>query len=360
MELMSNEKKPSADAMLAWATRCLQKQGAAPAVAQAMATHLVAGDLLGFRTHGLLRLRYNLQALQRGQTKPAGAPEVVQRRAAIELWDADLLSGLYVLPQAVARAIAMARDCGTGTVIVRRTQHVAALAVYLEQAIDAGMLIQMMCSTPAQEVVAPYGAKSACFSPNPFAIGVPTQTEPVLLDMSLSMTAAGKVRTALAEQKQLPYAALITPEGDYSCDPATFVAEPGSVLASLGGKELGYKGTGLNLFSELWTLALSNYGRADALPDDADANTVWLQVVDPTAVAPEGAFEQQASALVESLKNSQPIDPQQPVRVPGAGALATRARQLESGVEYSAATWRQLQWCAEFCDEPLPMAASAE
>ena len=351
---MSDEKKPSAQAMQAWAERCLVKQGATLDVAQAMAKHLLAGDLMGFRTHGLLRLRYNLQALAKGQTRGDGQVAVLSKRAAIELWDAQLLSGLYVMPQAVARALAMARDYGTGTIVVRRAQHVAALAVYLEQATAAGMLIQMMASTPAQQVVAPHGAKSACFSPNPFAIGVPTTQQPVLLDMSLSMTAAGKVRTALAEGKQLPYPALITAGGDYTCDPAAFTAEPAAVLASLGGAELGYKGTGLNLFSELWTLALSDYGRDDAQASDADANTVWIQVIDPTAVLAEGAFEQQASALVSAVKAATPIDADQPVRVPGEGALATRERQLQYGLEYSAAVWRQLQWCADFCAEPLP------
>ncbi|MDN7125076.1 Ldh family oxidoreductase [Pseudidiomarina sp. 1APP75-32.1] len=351
---MSNEKKRSAEAMTNWAIRCLEQQGATNEVAQSMASHLVAGDLLGFRTHGLLRLRYNLQALAKGATKGAGQPEVIQRRAAIQLWDADLLSGLYVLPLAISHAIDMARDYGTGTLVIRRAQHVAALAVYLEQATQAGMLIQMMCSTPAQEVVAPHGAKSACFSPNPFAIGVPTAGQPVLLDMSLSMTAAGKVRTALAEGRQLPYPALITPTGDYSCDPQTFVAEKPSVLASLGGEQLGYKGTGLNLFSEFWTLGLSNYGRADAAAEDGDANTVWLQVVDPTALMTAGAFERQAQQLVNAVKAAEPIDPNQPVRVPGEGALATRERQLRQGISYSAATWRQLEWCAEFCQQPLP------
>ncbi|MGQ4276881.1 Ldh family oxidoreductase [Pseudidiomarina sp. E22-M8] len=351
---MNNEKKRSATALTAWSTKCLVRQGATEDVAQAMAEHLVAGDLLGFRTHGLLRLRYNLQALADGTTKAAGHPRVIQSRAAIELWDADLLSGLYVLPQAVAKAIAMARDYGTGTLVVRRTQHVAALAVYLEQATSAGMLIQMMCSTPAQQVVAPFGAKSACFSPNPFAIGVPTRGQPVLLDMSLSMTAAGKVRTALAEERDLPYPALITPDGDYSCDPKTFVANPPSVLASLGGEQLGYKGTGLNLFSEFWTLALSGYGRAEAAPADSDANTVWLQVVDPTAVLSQGTFELQAEQLVAAVKSATPIHPEHPVRVPGEGALATRKRQSEEGISYSAATWRQLEWCADYCNEPLP------
>lgn len=351
---MSSEKKPQVQAMIDWACQCLQQQGAAADVAQAMAEHLVAGDLLGFRTHGLLRLRYNLQALQRGATTASGSYQVVSERAAVALWDAQLLSGLFVLPQAVEQAITMARTYGTGTIVVKRTQHVAALAVYLEQATAAGMLIQMMCSTPAQQVVAPFGAKSACFSPNPFAIGVPTTGTPVLLDMSLSMTAAGKVRTALAEQRQLPYPALITAAGDYSCDPQTFVADPPSVLASLGGAQLGYKGTGLNLFSEFWTLALSDYGRADAVSDDGDANTVWLQVVDPTAFASEGHFERQAQQLVEAVKSCQPIDPKRPVRVPGEGALALREQQLRNGLEYSAATWRQLQWCAEFCGVPLP------
>ncbi|CAB0151816.1 L-lactate dehydrogenase [Pseudidiomarina piscicola] len=351
---MSHEKKRSAEALTDWATRCLESQGATCGVAQAMAKHLVAGDLMGFRTHGLLRLRYNLQALAKGATKASGQPRVAQERAAIALWDADLLSGLYVLPQAIEKAIAMARDYGTGTVIVRRTQHVAALAVYLEQATAAGMLIQMMCSTPAQQVVAPFGAKSASFSPNPFAIGVPTTSDPVLLDMSLSMTAAGKVRTAIAEGKQLPYPALITAEGDYSCDPNTFVAEPASVLASLGGEALGYKGTGLNLFSEFWTLALSDYGRADAQAADGDANTVWLQVVDPSALMAEGAFERQAQQLVAAVRQATPITPAQPIRLPGEGALSKRRQQLQTGIEYSAATWRQLEWCAEFCDEPLP------
>ncbi|MFC0446326.1 Ldh family oxidoreductase [Pseudidiomarina halophila] len=351
---MNEEKKRSAAAMTDWATRCLMKQGAAKNVAHAMAEHLVAGDLLGFRTHGLLRLRYNLQALAAGTTRAEGTPQIVQRRGAIELWDAELLSGLYVLPKAVARAMAMAHDYGTGTIVIRRTQHVAALAVYLEQATRAGMLIQMMCSTPAQEVVAPFGGKSACFSPNPFAIGVPTRSQPVLLDMSLSMTAAGKVRTAIAEDRDLPYPALITQDGDYSCDPKTFIAEPPSVLASLGGEKLGYKGTGLNLFSEFWTLALSDYGRADAAAGDSDANTVWLQVVDPTALLAQGAFELQAEQLVAAVKAATPIDPERPVRVPGEGALATRQRQSEEGISYSAATWRQLQWCADYCNEPLP------
>jgi LDH2 family malate/lactate/ureidoglycolate dehydrogenase len=342
-----------AAAMTAWAQQCAEQAGAATDVAANIAKYLVAADLMGFRTHGLVRLRYNLTCLSQGLSKPQGEPRRLSGRAALELWDADFLPGLHSMPMAITRAIAMATDYGTGTVVLRRTQHVAALAVYLEQATDAGMMVQIMCATPAQRAVAPFAGKSAWFSPNPLAIGVPTMQQPVLFDVSLSMLAAGKVRSAIAEGKPLPFPALITAAGDYTCDARTFMADPASVLAPLGGADLGYKGTGLNLYSELWTLALSQYGRHQAATD-GDANTVWIQVVDPAALGDSDAFRQQAQAQVDGMCAVTPIDPRQPVRVPGSGALALREQQLQQGVEYSAAIMKQLQWCADTYHTPLP------
>ncbi|PTB83051.1 lactate dehydrogenase [Pseudidiomarina aestuarii] len=336
-----------------WANRVAQAAGASQAVAQSLATYLVAGDLMGFRTHGLLRLRYNVQCLEDGRARREGSPRVLSQRRATQLWDADLLPGPYVMPLAIDAACEMAEQCGTGTVVVRRSQHVAALAVYLEQAVERGFLVQLMAATPAQSVVAPFGAKSAWFSPNPFAIGAPALDHPVLFDVSLSMTAAGKIRTAIAEERDLPYAALITPKGDYSVDARTFTASPPSVIASLGGEMLGYKGTGLNLFSEIWTLALSNYGRADANASEGDANTSWIQVIDPSAFTDLDAFKQQVQAQVDGIVATTPIDPAKPVRVPGSGALATREQQLVAGIDYSNAVWKQLQWCAERYNVPL-------
>ncbi|HET8816171.1 MAG TPA: Ldh family oxidoreductase [Pseudidiomarina sp.] len=336
-----------------WATLVAQAAGASAAVAEALAHYLVAGDLMGFRTHGLLRLRYNAQCLEDGRSRTEGTPAVLSQRLATQLWDADLLPGPYVIPLAVDAACAMARECGTGTVVVRRSQHVAALAVYLERAVERGFVVQLMASTPAQSVVAPFGAKSAWFSPNPFAIGAPAVKQPVLFDVSLSMTAAGKIRTAIAEGRELPYAALITADGDYTMNAQTFTDSPPSVIASLGGESLGYKGTGLNLFSEIWTLALSNYGRADADASEGDANTTWIQVIDPTAFTDLEAFKHQVQAQVDGILATTAINEARPVRVPGSGAIATREFQLREGIDYSAAIWKQLRWCAERYDVPL-------
>jgi len=342
-----------ADAIRAWATECCQAVGASAEVAQAVARYLLEGDLLGFRTHGLLRLRYNLQCLQDGRSRGQGDPEVLVERAATGSWDAHLLPGLFVVPAAVQAACEKARSCGTGTIVVRRAQHVAALAAYLSLATDQGLLISMMASTPAQRVVAAYGSKDAVFSPNPFAIGVPTQQQPILLDISLSMTAAGKVRQAIAENRPLAFPALITADGQYTDDAQSFIGEPGSVLAPLGGEALGYKGSGLTLFSELWTMALSNYGRGQG-QGDGDANTVWIQVIDPAAFGDADVFREQSQAQVDAIRAATPIDPKQPLRVPGENALKLKQQQLAHGVEYTAAVWRQLVKCATLTGVDLP------
>ena len=75
------------------------------------------------------------------------------------------------------------------------------------------------------------------------------------------MTAAGKVRQAKANQQKLPYNALVTAQGEWTDDPETFFSEPGSAIGPLGGELLGYKGYGLTLFSELWTMALARSAR---------------------------------------------------------------------------------------------------
>lgn len=342
-----------ANEITAWASACVRAAGASEEIANALAKGLVAGDLMGFRTHGLLRLRYNLQCLLDGRSKSHGEPTCERARKAMQLWDAEFLPGPYVMPLAIDAAIAMARDCGTGTVVMKRAQHVAALAVYLEQAISQGLLIQIVAATPAQKIVAAHGAKSASFSPNPFAIGAPATKGAVLFDISLSMTAAGKVRTAIAERKALPYPALITSAGDFTADASQFVAEPGAVIASLGGEQLGYKGTGLNLYSELWTLALSQYGREQA-EADGDANTVWIQIIDPTAFGPLENFKANVQEQIDAIQAAEPIAVNTPVRVPGQGALAHREQQLADGITYTAPVWKQLQWCAEHMAIPLP------
>jgi len=340
-----------------WACACLTEAGASGEVARNVSYYLLEGDLLGFSTHGLIRLLNNCQWLRDGKSLPKGEPVVLSERAAVANWDAQFLPGPYVVPQAIDAACEMAKQAGTGTVVVRRSQHVASLAAYLTIATDQDLVVSLMCSTPGQRAVAPFGGKEAVFSPNPFAVGVPSSNDPLLFDISFSMTAAGKVRQAKANGTKLPYKALIKPDGEWTDDPSSFFETPGSAIAPLGGEQLGYKGYGLTLFSEVWSMALSQYGRRQGT-EDGDANSVWVQVIDPEAFGDKQDFLQQVDDLLEDSRKSAAVDPEQPVRIPGEAAQKRKKDQLQKGVRYSSATLKVLQRCAEFCGVTLPKAVN--
>jgi len=341
-----------------WSVACFERAGAVPQMAEAMANALLNGDLLGFRTHGVRRLPYNVKQLVTGKIRGQGEPTVLKKKLAVQMWDATELSGLYVVPQAVNCAIDMAKHAGTGTVVVRRAEHVASLATYLEQATSAGMVISLIASTPAQSSVAPFGSSQPLFSPNPFAIGVPTSGSPLLLDMSFSTTAAGKVRQAYEHHELLPWDALVTASGHASRDPKVYFDEPKGAIMPLGGLDLGYKGYGLCLMSEIWTMALSNYGRAQG-QHDGECNSVFVQVMDPAAFGEPEQFIAVTDDLLARCKACKPIHPDIPVRIPGENALQLKQQQLEQGVFIDHLTWAKLLSCSERLELTAPLAREA-
>ncbi|RUO24549.1 lactate dehydrogenase [Aliidiomarina minuta] len=346
-------KRFSYPSLLQFAYTCLEHAGADSDVAQACATYLLEGDLLGFDTHGIKRLYYNLAQLRDKHSRGHGEPEIIRDRAAVATWDAHFLPGPYIAAKAVEEACYKARHAGTATIVVRRCQHVASLAAYLRIATDQGFVISLMASTPAQRSVAPHGGKAAVFSPNPFAIGVPTREQPMLLDISFSMTAAGKIKQAYERGQQLPWPAIIKADGKLSSDPADYVEQKDAAILPLGGADLGYKGYGLCLMSEIWTMALANYGRVQGR-SDGESNTLCVQILDPAAFGESETFYDVTEELLDRARRCPPIDPQNPVRIPGQRSLERREQQLASGVELDDSILTLLAQCAEEFNVQLP------
>lgn len=341
--------------LLEFATQVLNKAGASTDVAELTARYLLEGDLLGFSTHGLRRLYFNAKLLLEDKASGSAEIDVIVDRTAVATWDAKFLPGPYVAAKAVTLAAEKARVAGTGTIVVRKAQHVACLAAYLRIATQQGFMVSVMCSTPAQSTVAPFGGKQAVFSPNPFAIGVPTSHTPILLDMSFSMTAAGKIRQHWERGEALPWHAIMTAQGKLSNQPADYIEGQGAAILPLGGMDLGYKGSGLCLMSEIWTMALANYGRIEGHAD-GESNSLFVQVIDPAAFGDATKFTQVADDLVAKVRACQPLDENNPVRVPGEQSMRRREQQLAHGVALDAAIVGRLQRAAERFDVTLPRA----
>lgn len=319
-----------AQALIDWADGLLKAGGMQPSFAQDVADVLVEGDLLGHDTHGLALLAGYLGELESGSMTGQGEPAVVAERTVAATWDGRRLPGPALVRRAIDWAAPRAREHGCATVAIRRSHHIACLAAYLEPAARDGLLIEIFSSDPAVASVAPFGGATAVFTPNPMAIGIPSVGDPVLIDISASVTTNGMSNRMKAAGQQGEHAWWLDAQGRPTHDPAVISASPPGTILPLGGLDAGHKGYGLALAIEAFTGGLAGFGRAD--PSQGWGATVCVRLTDPQAFGGLAAFSRQIDWIVAACHGSVPRDPAHPVRLPGERGLARKREQLQSGI----------------------------
>lgn len=307
-------------------------------------------DLLGFHTHGFALLPLNLRWIREGMTRMSGEPTVLSGRGAVVNADAAYLAGPLAMGWACEQGVQRAREHGVAVLTLRKCQHIGALAPYLLRIAEAGFAAFAMVATPEESLVTVEGAREPLFSTNPFGFSFPTAGDPLLLDMSLAVTAAGKVRVAEAEGRRLDGEWLLDEHGRPTDDPAALA---NGMLLPVGGADHGHKGSGLLMWSEMFAACLGGWGRLDRTGDD-DANSVYLAVHDPEAFGGEDLVRRQASRVVELYEGLHPRHAGESPRVPGARALALRREALDNGLAMPARVHTALLRCAKQWSVELP------
>src|SRR5262249_4283766 len=155
------------------------------------------------------------------------------------------------------------------------------LAAYLKRATERGVMALVCCSDPAGRSVAPFGAISPVFTPNPLGAGIPTSGDPILLDISASYTTNGMTERLYKAGAPLAHPWIQDAQGNPTRDPSVWFNEPKGTLLPLGGVEAGHKGFALALLIEALTGGLAGHGRAN--PSEGWGATVFVQALDPAA-----------------------------------------------------------------------------
>ncbi|MDO8248488.1 MAG: Ldh family oxidoreductase, partial [Rhodoferax sp.] len=162
--------------------------GTEPDKARAIAHSLLSADSMGHSTHGLALAPWYLEAARSGVMTTTGDMEVVNDRGGCVTWNGRRLPGAWLISRAIDTALERIDQHGVVTVAIANSHHTGALAVYLPRLTVLGLMVQLVCSSPAAKGVAPFGGSAPLFTPNPIAAGIPTQGDPVLLDISSSIT----------------------------------------------------------------------------------------------------------------------------------------------------------------------------
>lgn len=313
---------------------------------------LVEADLMGHTTHGLALAPRYLQEIGSGSMAATGDPEVVSDRGACVCWNGRRLPGVWLTSKAVDLALDRVDTFGTVTIAIGNSHHLGCLAAYLPRAAERGYLIIVSSSDPSQKTVAPFGGRQAVFTPNPVAVGIPTDGDPILLDTSASITTNNMGARMVRERRRFPGEWVMDADGRPTDDPAVLTA--GGTILPAGGLDHGHKGYSWALLVEALTEGLSGFGRADE-PKGWGA-CGFVQVIDPAAFGGRQAFVRQTAWLVRACRSSAPRPGVERVRVPGEHALARTRAALADGVVMYPGIIDALRPFAERFGVPAPQA----
>ncbi len=355
--MQSNDRARYDAAELAEFAKVLfHKTGLPSERAEIVAHYLVEADLMGHDTHGLNLAANYLNQLEIGKMPALGEPQVLQDRGPCLTWDGQYLSGVWLTHCAIEEAMERADSFGMGAVTIRRSHHIACLATFLPKVTEAGKMVVLLSSDPSAKGVAPFGAVEQCYTPNPIAVGYPVGEngggDPVLIDISASITTLGMSNRMIGAGGRLSGKWLTDAKGNVTDDPAVLQDDPPGALLPLGGMDAGHKGTGLALMVEAMTSGLAGFGRADG-PDQHGAS-VFVLVLDPDAFGGTDSFLNETGHLSNTVRGARVAEGNPPARLPGDGALARKRAALENGVPLFPGIMPQLESWAEKHGVALP------
>jgi ureidoglycolate dehydrogenase (NAD+) len=313
------------DKLTAFAAACLEKLGLTSADARLVAETLVAANLRGVDSHGVVRLPHYATRLRNGSVK--ARPNITARRtgpsAAVVEGDAGM--GQLVAARAMSEAIKLSRETGVGAVVARNSSHCGACAWFVEMAVREGMI--GVALTHTDPIMVPPGMKRIFLGSNPIAFGAPGTREPVIIDMSTTHVAWGKVLVARQEGKSIPPDWGVDEDGRPATDPRAVVG-----LAPTGG----HKGYALAAMVEILCAQLAGvpfglhvtkmYGELDK-PRNLGH---FLLALDPSRFTDPAAFRSQIAAFIGEAHAEGGLAPGDPERM-------NAERRRRDGIELGAA-----------------------
>jgi 3-dehydro-L-gulonate 2-dehydrogenase len=311
----------------------LAKLGFTSERAELCARLFVEASCDGVYSHGLHRFPRFVTTIRNGTVRVDACPELVEARGALERWNGNSGPGNLNAYQAMARAVALAREHGMGCVALANTNHWMRGGSYGWQAADAGAIA--ICWTNTLPNLPPWGASVPLLGNNPLVIAVPRAGGHVVLDMAMSQFSYGALQTFRMRGEQLPV------EGGYDRGGRP-TRDPSEIEATQRLFPIGYwKGSGLALMLDLMAGTLAGGLFTHQIEPDPDRERGLSQVF--------LAFDSrsyQTSTLAEAVLSdlrAKTAAKGETVRYPGEQVLARRKESLALGVPVDEAIWKAIR-----------------
>jgi len=314
---------------------------------------LIQADLEGVGSHGISRIPIYLQRLLEGRINPTPKISFLQNSHSVLIVDGDNGLGQVVTYRAIKEGIKIARKSGVCAIGINHSNHFGAASYYCQLACNEKMIAIGFTNSPPG--IAPWGGKKAFFGTNPIAFGFPTGNQiPVIIDLSTSVVARGKIILAAKQGESIPDGWAIDRNGEMTNDPNE--ALKGAVLP-MGGA----KGSALALAVEILTGILSgaSYGPhinniySDEKSDPANVGHFFI-LLDIEKFMPFELFSNNLGQLLEEMKKIPTVPGNDEIRYPGERKHRNYEKNLLNGISLSIEVEQELVALSSQLEVPFP------
>ena len=300
--------------------------------ARLCAERITENSFDGIISHGVFMVPWLIERVVRGSIDSSVDPRAVGSLGVIEQWDGKGGLGIYNAVRATERALEIAGEFGIGCVALKNTNHWFRAGSYGWQAVRSGAGLIAWTNTESNMPV--WGAVEKSVGNNPLVIAVPHPRTPIVLDISMSQFALGKLRLYARRNSELPV------PGGYN-DKHELISDPGTILESGRLLPIGFwKGSGLAIVLDALAAVLSgglSTAQLDQQEEERNVSQVFIAFnlagFDPSSV------HSQLDRILEHLHDARPLDPSQGIRHPGQRVLELRESNRRDGLMLDEEIW---------------------
>ncbi|MBD1260817.1 3-dehydro-L-gulonate 2-dehydrogenase [Maribacter polysiphoniae] len=304
--------------------------------AKLLAKVFTESTLVGVNSHGINRLPLFIDYVEKGLVKIDAEAEKVATFGSLERWDGNLGPGIINATKCTNRAIALAKSHGMGLVALRNTNHWMRGGTYGRQAADADCISILFTNT--QPNMPPWGGKDSRIGNNPLVVSIPREQGHVVLDMSISQFAFGKINDYRLKGEKLPFPGGWDANDELSNDPE-------KILTKERGLPIGYwKGSALSIVLDMLATLLSagdSTSKIGTREFETGISQVYLCIY-PAVFGDKNLQQKLIDEIITYTHDVAPMNPGDKTYYPGERSAMTRTRNLKEGIPVNSNIWKKI------------------
>ena len=317
--------------------RLVMAQGVSEDDAASLAAVVTHSDFTGTYSHGLSRLCIYLRQYMAGALVAQPDFRCVKDEAASLAFDCGGGSGIVAVNKVYDAVLERARKYGVAAGVGRNSANIGCGGYYGHRMADDNVIGIVVSNT--YPCMAPYGGADRLIGTNPIILGCPTTdpARPIVIDVSTSGVAIGKVQAYRRENK-------VMPEGwanDYDGNPTT---DPHNAYCV---RPMGdHKGYGLAVFVDMFGGVLSDALTSPEIPfvEDMRPEETGFAVIllDIAHFIDVNRFKEHASLYASLIKNSRTASGVKEIFMPGEIEARLIEERKVTGLDFSDALEAEL------------------